>query len=139
MPVVIADQFLLDALDDATADGDELGGVLRLYKNNYTPLVGSVAGDFTPANFSGYGHYDLLAGGQEFPAATPDGSNDAESVHADINFVHNGGGTANDIYGWYLLDQSGNLIAAERYASAPFTMAVNGATFTVTPTVKLKR
>ncbi len=139
MAVVIQTQALIDILDDMRVDADEINGILRLYQNDYTPVIGSVAGDFLNATFSGYTPYDFSAGGQNFPAAAADGSNNAQSVHGDIDFVHDGGGTDNDIYGWYMIDQAGAIICAERYAGAPFAMDAIGKTFTVTPTVKLKR
>lgn len=139
MATVIATQALLNILNDARLDADELNGVLHLYKNNFTPAITSVAGDFTEADFSGYAPYDFSAGGQNWPAAAADGSNNAESAHAIIDFIHNGGGTPNDIYGWYIVDGAGNLIAAERLPGAPFTCAVLGAKVSVTPTAKLKR
>src|SRR5437867_6622616 len=35
---------------------------LKLYKNNYTPVEGSVAGDFTEATFTGYAAVTLARG-----------------------------------------------------------------------------
>ena len=133
MAATIANQALLDILDDASADVDELNGTLHLYKNNYTPLTTSVAGDFTECDFSGYAAYDFAAGGQNWPAAGLDGANNAQSVHADVVFEHSGGATANDIYGYYMLDGGGAFICAERYAGAPFTIAGVGQKFTVSP------
>lgn len=139
MAVVIANAALTRFLDDMLLDAQELQGKLHLYQNNYTPVVGSVAGDFDVATFSGY-----PAGGHDFgvnpwPAATLDGSNNAQSVQAAIEFEHNGGATDNDIYGAYILDGNGLLVCAERYAGAPFVMDTLGAKFTVTPLPKLKR
>ena len=139
MAATIANQALLDILDDASADADELNGTLHLYQNDYTPLTSSVAGDFTECTFSGYAAYDFAAGGQNWPSAGLDGSNNAQSVHTDVEFEHNGGATANDVYGYYMLDGGGDFICGERYAGAPFNINAVGQKFTVSPTVKLKR
>lgn len=139
MAVVITNATLTRYLDDMLTDAQELLATLHLYKNDYTPLVTSVAGDFVEADFSGYAAWNFASPGNEWPVATLDGSNNAQSIMTPINFEHNGGATNNDIYGAYMLDGAGNLICAERYAGAPFTMDTAGAKFTVTPLPKLKR
>lgn len=102
---------------------------IGLYKNNFTPVDGSVIGDITPADFSGYaGLQDLLSW------ATPTWiSPRASSTHANVVWTHNGGGTPNDIYGYYVVDSLGDLAWAERNASAPVTISAAGQTYTVTP------
>lgn len=139
MAVVIGDIGLTGRLDAMCLDAEATQGILYLYKNNYTPLTSSVAGDFTLADFSGNAPLDTSNPGDDWPAAGLDGSNDAESVHAAYDFVHDGGGTDNDIYGWVFLSQAGEYIAGERFAVAPFAMDAIGKTITITLTLKLKR
>ena len=116
----------LDAyLTAAVAAGYQWG----LYKNNFTPTEDSVIGDVTPANFSGY------AGLQSFSSwnAATWGSPRATATAADVVWTHNGGGTPNDIYGYYVVDGSGALAWAERNAVAPVTISGAGQTYTVKP------
>lgn len=94
---------------------------VRLYKNNYIPVDGSTLGNFTEADFSGYASV--------VPTMTvpTEVSNKAEMHdNATRHFTHNGGGTGNSIYGYYVtLDTGPALLWAERF-SAPITMATNG-------------
>ena len=102
---------------------------VRLYQNNFTPLVGSVLGDFTVATFSGY-----AAQAPTFGAAAIDGNGNAKADASALSFTHNGGGTANSIYGWYMVDTgTGVVCQAERFAAAPLSFAVSGDDVTVTP------
>lgn len=71
---------------------------LKLFKNNVTVSVATVLGDLTIADFSGYADKDLSA----MASATINGSDQGEK-HSNANdFAHNGGGTGNTIYGWYI-------------------------------------
>lgn len=108
---------------------------LRLFKNDITPGVSSALADFTEANFSGYSE-----GTPSWGSFALNGSNAAESVASQISYSHNGGGTSNTIYGWYLVEIDGTLgnkvLAAERFAN-PITMAASGDVIRITPTETL--
>ena len=102
---------------------------IGLYKNDFTPAVDSDIGDITPANFSGYAGLQDLTSWASVVFIDPR----ASATHADVVWTHDGGGTPNDIYGYYVVDGSGNLAWAERNASAPVTISAAGQTYTVTP------
>lgn len=72
---------------------------LKLFKNNVAVTDATVLGDLTEANFSGYAAKDLSA----IAAASINGSDQGERHSNANNFVHSGGGTANTIYGWYIV------------------------------------
>lgn len=101
----------------------------KLFQNNYTPVAGSVAGDFTECTFSGYGAGQTITG---WASAAVTGSI-ASAAAAALTWTHNGGGTSNNIYGMYVVDAGGVLIWAERDPAAPFAISANGQTYTVTP------
>lgn len=120
-------ELALDAVTDLY-----IGATLRLYRNNYTPLETSVAGDFTEANFSGYVAQAL----PNFPAANYVGPQ-AETVLPAQNFIHSGGGVDNDIYGYYVTDAGGDLLFAERNPLGPFSI-VPGTSYVVVPYHSIK-
>ena len=126
---VVKDELIktLDAATSGFAGNYKIG----LFKNNFTPGNTSVIGDVTPADFSGYSTVGLHTF-SSWASATWN-SPRAEATHADVTWTHNGGGTSNDIYGYYVVDGSGNLAWAERYASAPVTLSGSGQSFTVSP------
>lgn len=100
---------------------------LHLFKNNHTPLYTDTAADYTEADFSGYGAYQALAWGSAFV----NGSNEGEIDATALTWTHNGGGTANTVYGVYITDGANALMYAERFA-APVSMSANGDKITYT-------
>src|ERR1043166_6772375 len=86
-----------------------------LFKNNLTPDLDTVLGDLTEADFSGYDRVTPTWG-----AITIAGSNRAKAVGSSCVFAHDGGGTANDVYGYALINpSSGDLLFIDRLAGAP--------------------
>ena len=100
-----------------------------LFKNNYTPVAASVFADFTDADFSGYS-----AGGAalSYAAATTNGGGQSQSLATQVSFSHNGGGTANDIYGYAIYDSvSSKILKAERFDTL-INMAASGDVIKIT-------
>lgn len=123
--VRLGDVSVLQAMvDSAVLDN------LRLFKNNHVPTEADVVGDYTEANFSGYPGAVSPTWGTPFV----NGSNKGEVDATLITYTHNGGGTANTVYGVYVVDGAGVLVYAERFP-APYTMGSNGDTFPYTPKV----
>lgn len=92
--------------------------LMKLFKNDFTPNNSTVLGDFTEADFSGYASVS-----QEFGAAYTSGLYAEIAATTDAVFTHNGGGTPNTIYGFYLVDVTDNkLLCADRLAS-PITLS----------------
>lgn len=103
---------------------------LRLYKNDYTPVNGSVAGDFTVADFTGYANVTLARA--SFGTATS--ADPSVITYAQQSFTCSGA-SSNTIYGYYVVGAtSGTILWAERFASAR-TVTVSGDIVKVTPTL----
>lgn len=103
--------------------------VLKLFSSNTTPSETDTAGTYTEATFSGYAAITLT--GASWGAAAS-----GSIAYAQQTFTHNGGGTSNSIYGYFVVQAtSGTLLYAERDASAPFTLANNGDNVKITPTI----
>lgn len=120
----------LTALKASWLTGAGVGPLeIHLYQNDYTPGPGSVVGDFVPADFDGYAEkvVTLTVG----PYINPAGQ--AEIQNASMNWTPTGSTTPNTIYGYFILDTSGDYVGGERFA-AP--RALNGplTTLTILPT-----
>lgn len=80
------------------------------------------------ADYSGYAAVQRY----DWTTAVTDGSGNAYITCSSVSFQHSGGGTANTIYGWYLLDNAGNLVMCEEFGS-PITMDDALDIITITP------
>ena len=87
---------------------------VHLFQSDTTPSATSVIGDFTEAAFASYASVVFSCWG----AATLDG-NTAEKESCVVSWTATGDtDPAQSAYGYYLTDSAGNLIGAERFASA---------------------
>ena len=75
-----------------------LGGLVRLFKNDFTPTRSSVLADFVEADFSGYIEKNPTS--LDTSNAT---LNRHEAVMSSVSFQHNGGAESNIVYGWYMV------------------------------------
>ena len=103
---------------------------LKLYSNNITPSATSAAVDFTEVVGGGYSEAVL-----SFSSWSFDSIGTATYVAEDFHFTGatNAPGT---IYGYYIVDGSGNLTWAERFPDAvvPFT-PTSGSFIRITPQI----
>lgn len=88
-------------------------GFIKLFKNNITPNLSTLVADFTEADFTGYVKQTLSAPVGPFI----DPINGGVSIKlGDHLFVTTSPLTVgNTIYGWWVEDASGNLIAAQAF------------------------
>jgi len=100
---------------------------MRLFKNNHTPASTDTVSDYTEADFSGYPG----SVGPTWGAPFINGDDKGEIDAAPVTYTHNGGATANTIYGVYFLDADGDLVYADRFG-APIVLTNNGETFDYT-------
>lgn len=115
-------------IDEIAGDSD---WTVCLYQNNHTPAAGDDISDYTEATFTGYAQDDFAP--STFGAVSVV-SHVAQSVSSFTAEFTQTSGSNQTIYGYYLLDDGGNFIGAEMFAS-PVTMSPGG-TLEVTPTLK---
>jgi len=102
---------------------------LRLFKNDYTPVEGSVVGNFTIADFTGYASITL---GTADWTITPGAPTAAACVQK--TFTSSAGSQNQPIYGYYLVTVIDEVfVAGERFTDGPYTIVNNGDTIKVTP------
>lgn len=133
MALKVPDVSQLTLLDLLRTSLNSSGLVVRLFKNNYTPVAGSVVGSFTSADFSGYSPSSLAA---LAAAATVGGK--ASTTAGAANTWTKSGATGNDIYGYYVTNAAGTVLYwAERGSAAPYSLNTNGEGLSVTPVFTL--
>ena len=133
MAIVVCNAGELRLLDLAlkTALSVDEPFTLRLFKNDYTPIATSAVGDLTEADFTDYTAKTLNRSG--WSASTT--ITGAASITYGTAQTWTCGATGNTVYGAYVLDGSGNLVWAERFAEE--RVLVSSDTITYTPTLTL--
>lgn len=123
----VGENLVLGMITNKTASQDL---VLKLFSSNTTPAETDTAATYTEATFSGYAAITLAGASWGAP------SGGSITYGSQQTFTHDGGGTSNSIYGYFVTQlTSGTLLYAERDASAPFTLANNGDNVKITPTI----
>lgn len=139
MAAIFVDTGLKWILDQCTRDGNKLNlvGNLHLYKVDKVPAGGDLLADYTAieANFT-----DYIAAAIPFAVAASIAGGVA-SIQADLHQWTKGvGGTGNLIYGWYLSDDTNNiLIAAGDDPVKPIDMNTDNNTYSVQLTLSAAR
>lgn len=126
MAAVLHDEGKEDILAQyiAAAGGDLR---VRLFKNNVAPARDKNVAFYTQADFSGYADVTPSFGGEAL-----NGDSDAEDDADPAVFTHNGGGTANTIYGWILFNTTTNKVLFGDTFAAPIVLASAGNYIAVT-------
>lgn len=106
--------------------------VLRLYKNDYTPVFNSIAANFTQADFTGYASVTLTRGNWNTPVTNVLGAAEIQ-YNTDVSWTTT---TSQSVYGYYVTDLSGNVLFAERFSQT--RALVNGDSLTISPRFTLK-
>ena len=120
----VGEVLLLSYALNKIAPGDDVK--LKLFKNDYTPVEGSVVGAFTEADTAGYAAISLAMA--DWTVATDTGTTTAEQPQK--TFTLTGAGTH---YGYYITDTAGTgLLWAERFSDAPHTIPSGGGTEKIT-------
>ena len=105
---------------------------LHLYKNDYTPVEGSVVGDFTECTADGYAAKELT--GTSFTVGNSGGTTTAEYAQQTFTLT----GTSTD-YGYYITNNAGTQVLwAERFSDAPHSIPSGGGTEKVTVKITLE-
>lgn len=132
MAGVVQSAGLLKLLEDTKADRN--GYQLCLFVNDYVPTQATVIGDLTEASFGGYARITTDSWGTAFiNAATI-----AESDEVLRTFTVTGAPLTQTVYGYFLLDAAGVLIAAERNPAGGTPMTPAGTVYPVWPRITLE-
>ena len=105
--------------------------VMKLFKSNTTPAETDTAGTYTEADFTGYSAKTLTGASWTATPGAP-----SQVAYAQQTFASSADQTAQNIYGYfYIRVTTLDLIAAERFASAPVVVQNNGDEIRITPQI----
>lgn len=105
--------------------------VLHLYSNDVTPSDSTVIGDLTQVSSStGYAPKTLLSANW----TTTQSGGVTTAVYSEQTFTFTTDATA---YGYYITDESNNLLWLERFSGAPFDIPDGGGTISITAKLTL--
>ena len=100
----------------------------RLFQNDRVPADGDTAASYQEANFTGY----ALQNAQSWSAPASSGGA-AQMTHPTLTWVVGTVGVGNLVYGYYITDNAGVLLWAERDPNAPVPMNASGNSYAITP------
>jgi hypothetical protein len=120
--------IMLEALVNKTAPQTL---ILKLFKNNYTPVEGDTEAAYTEADFTGYASVSLTPATWVTTAGAP-----SDVTYPEQTFTSSANQMLQNVYGYYLVQTtSGKLVAAERFSNGPFPIQNNGDAIKVTPKI----
>ena len=120
--------IMLEALINKTAPQSL---VLKLFKNNITPVEGDTEAGYTEADFTGYASVALTPGTWTTTSGAP-----SDVTYSQVVFTSSAGAQNQNVYGYYIIQtSSGKLVAAERFADGPYNIVNNGDQIKVTPKI----
>lgn len=133
MAVIIPNEAERNILTQLRVALNHSGGtVVRLFQGGGAVTIDAdttlATLDAAEADFSGYSPVART----DWTTVTTDGGGNAFTQCGSVNFQHDGGGTSNDIYGWYAEDGYGGLVCCEEFG-APVTMNDNSDIITILP------
>lgn len=122
MPLVVPDVGEVELLDKMLKDAltvDE-SYTLKLYSNNYTPVQGSTAANFTESAFTSYAAKTLTRAGWTAASTV---SNKASASYAQQSWTC--GTTGGTVYGYYVIGTTSTVVLWAELFPVARVLAVN--------------
>lgn len=112
--------------------------LLKLYSSNTYPVPGTVLGDLTEANHTGYTNITLTNTNWVVAASPLTGA--ATATYPEQTFTFSADTSGIDVFGYYITDTSGSpkLLWVERFSTAPFGVPPAGGQIALTATISLE-
>lgn len=120
------------------ASGENMS--LRLFKNNFTPVAGSVLADFTIADFTGYASITLTGSqsGGTWSVPVISGGVAVSIYGTSATFTITAG--TQTIYGWYLVGVSTNKVyAAQAFGAGKALDGASSDQLVIIPTIQFNQ
>lgn len=134
MPDVLANEGSIPALDDIQTPLANWRWIL--FSNLYIPVNTTTWAALTECTFPGYGRINAA-----YNAPIAGAVDGAQSTHPAITFTCTGGGAAQNVYGYALVDTTvgTKVLFAQQVPAAPKVMVNNGDSVTLTPLMTLRQ
>lgn len=137
MSILVPNSGLLKILKwitnyEATDGGTGPSGgnrVLKIYTNDFTPSATTTTGDLIESTDSGYAAITLT--GTNWTISNVSGVDIATYPVQTFNFD-----AQTILYGYYITDQSDELLWIERFSDGPYNLTSGGANIDVAPKIK---
>lgn len=108
---------------------------LHLYTNNRDPQEADTYGSYTTATAIGYEPSILYT--NSWSVGT-DGSQVSSALYNNgITFTFGTASNTQNVYGYFVTDESNNLLWAEKFPGAPFALPSSGGEIAIRPQVQL--
>lgn len=118
MPWQVPQETFLDIATVVVGVGGPLNGLtMGLFQNDIVPTPSTPLASLTPADYDGYAEE---ANAWLAPTISDAGVIEVHGIVGE--FRPTGSVTPNSIYGWYLKNAGGDLVASDRFAGAPLAM-----------------
>jgi len=129
MSAVMPDEGLQRLLEFALNKSSQGNLKLHLFKNNYTPVGGSVLSNFTEVTLTGYAAVTLTGSSWSIAVA----SNVVTASYAAQTFTFSA--TGETVYGYYVTDNGTAKVLWAELLGTPYVVPGGGGSVTITPTI----
>lgn len=130
----IVQNGLSQALTDFTSVITSTPYACGLYTNNYTIVPTSTISNITEASYSGYARQDIAG------ALSPvwdSGTNSYTQQFTPLSFTISGSGPSSPIYGWFMVDGSGNLVCGDLLYTSGQVLSSSFPTISFIPSINI--
>lgn len=134
MPLVVPDVGEVRLLRYIVGNTYPTSLILQLYTNDLTPVDTSTDLSFTSATATSYAPATLSP--NSWGIGTTSGTSSA-LYNSGITFTFGTAAATQNVYGYYVTDQAGALLWAERFPGAPFALPQSGGEIAIRPQVQL--
>ena len=134
MPLLVPNVGEVRLLQYIVGNASPTSLVLNLYTNNKTPAEGDTVSSYTAATASGYSSSSLSTA--SWSIGTVSGTSSA-LYNNGITFTFGTAASTQNVYGYYVTDNSSNLLWAEIFPGAPFALPASGGEIAIRPQVQL--
>jgi len=135
MPLLVPNVGEVRLLQYIVGNASPTSLVLNLYTNNKTPAEADTVSSYTAATASGYSSSTLSPASWSI---STDGSGTSSALYNNgITFTFGTAASTQNVYGYYVTDNSSNLLWAEIFPGAPFALPASGGEIAIRPQVQL--